>query len=49
MELQGIEDIEHDESVGFELITTDDMDDIGLPEIVRRIRARVGNSPVYLR
>jgi len=47
--LQGIEDIENDESVGFQLISTDDIDDIGIPEIVRRIRARVGDSPVYLR
>ncbi|KAF8528090.1 arginase family-domain-containing protein [Hysterangium stoloniferum] len=46
--LMGIEDIEHDTSVGFELITTDDIDDYGVAEIIRRIRARVGDSPVYL-
>ena len=46
---QGLGDIENDESTGFELITTDEIDDVGIPDIVRRIRQRVGNSPVYLR
>jgi Arginase family len=44
-----LEDIEHDESVGFELISTDDIDDIGIPAIIAQIRQRVGTSPVYLR
>ena len=44
-----MEDIEHDESVGFELISTDDIDDIGIPAIIAQIRERVGTSPVYLR
>lgn len=44
-----MEDIQHDESVGFELISTDDIDDLGLPEIVRRVRKRVGQKLVYLR
>jgi agmatinase len=48
-ELQGFEDIEHDRQVGFEMVTTDDIDDLGIPEIVRRIRKRVGETPVYLR
>lgn len=47
--LAGLQDIQHDESVGFELISTDDIDDLGIPEIVRRIRKRVGRKPVYLR
>jgi agmatinase len=34
--------------VGFQLITTDDIDDLGIPEIIRRIRERIGTSPVYL-
>ncbi|KAI0347684.1 arginase deacetylase [Trametopsis cervina] len=46
--LAGEIDLEHDEEVGFELISTDDIDDLGIPEIVRRIRNRVGDSPVYL-
>ncbi|KAG8933479.1 hypothetical protein FRC02_011768 [Tulasnella sp. 418] len=46
--LTGIEDLEHDESVGFQIITTDDIDDLGIPAIVDKIRTRVGNSPVYL-
>ncbi|KAJ7837376.1 Arginase/deacetylase [Mycena olivaceomarginata] len=33
---------------GFQLITTDDIDDLGVSEIIRLIRERVGSSPVYL-
>lgn len=46
--LQGTIDLEHDQETGFELISTDDIDDLGIPEIIKRIRARVGDSPVYL-
>jgi len=44
----GEADLENDEAVGFQLISTDDIDDLGIPEIVKRIRRRVGTSPVYL-
>lgn len=47
--LQGVEDIDNDEAVGFQLISTDDIDDYGVNEIIRRIRKRIGDSPVYLR
>lgn len=46
---QGPELIEHDEEVGFELIMADDIDDLGTDEIVKHIRQRIGDSPVYLR
>lgn len=46
---QGIADLENDESVGFQLISTDDIDDYGVAAIIKRIRERVGDSPVYLR
>lgn len=46
--LTGLDDIEHDEAVGFKLITTDDIDDHGISEIIRRIRDRVDDTPVYL-
>ncbi|KAI0784994.1 arginase family-domain-containing protein [Abortiporus biennis] len=46
--LGGIQDIENDENVGFQLVTADDIDDLGINEIIRRIRARIGDSPVYL-
>ncbi|KAL0951705.1 hypothetical protein HGRIS_008380 [Hohenbuehelia grisea] len=46
--LAGMEDIENDEAVGFHLITTDDIDDLGIPAIVKKIRDRVGDTPVYL-
>jgi agmatinase len=38
-----------DEDVGFNVISTDDLDDIGINEVIRRIRARIGDNPVYLR
>jgi hypothetical protein len=31
------------------MITTDDIDDYGIPAIIERIRKRVGETPVYLR
>lgn len=31
------------------MISTDDIDDYGVTEIIKRIRERVGDSPVYLR
>ena len=47
--MQGPGDIDNDGAVGFQIIATDDIDDLGIPEIVKRIRTRVGDSPVYLR
>ena len=38
-----------EEVVGFKIISTDDIDDIGVNEVIRRIRERIGDSPVYLR
>ena len=49
MDGQGPELIEHDEQVGFELIMADDIDDLGTDEIIKHIRQRIGDSPVYLR
>ncbi|KAF7307470.1 Agmatinase 1 [Mycena indigotica] len=46
--LAGPEDLENDDKVGFQLISTDDIDELGIPEIVKIIRKRVGNTPVYL-
>ncbi|KZT74972.1 Arginase/deacetylase [Daedalea quercina L-15889] len=46
--LQGYGDIENDESVGFQLISTDNIDDYGVNAIIKRIRDRIGDSPVYL-
>ena len=41
--------MENDIQSGFQAITTDDIDTHGVEEIVKRIRKRVGDSPVYLR
>ncbi|KAJ3010957.1 hypothetical protein NUW54_g2324 [Trametes sanguinea] len=46
--LTGMADIDNDASVGFQLISTDDIDDYGVAAIIKRIRDRVGDSPVYL-
>lgn len=46
--LMGEVDLENDEAVGFQLVSTDDIDDLGVAEVIRRIRTRVGDSPVYL-
>ncbi|KAI9454139.1 arginase family-domain-containing protein [Lactarius psammicola] len=37
-----------EETVGFKIVSTDDIDDIGINEVIRRIRERIGDSPVYL-
>ncbi|KAG6851326.1 hypothetical protein H0H93_005724 [Arthromyces matolae] len=47
--MQGISDLEIDNEVGFQLISSDDLDDLGVAEVIRRIKNRVGTSPVYLR
>ncbi|KZT43731.1 Arginase/deacetylase, partial [Sistotremastrum suecicum HHB10207 ss-3] len=44
----GVADLEHDASVGFKLISTADIDEIGTEGIIRSIRERVGDGPVYL-
>ncbi|KAH7343472.1 arginase deacetylase [Rhizoctonia solani] len=46
--MAGIEDIEHDQNVGFSLITTDDIDDLGADGIADKIKKHVGDKPVYL-
>ncbi|CCO28132.1 agmatinase [Rhizoctonia solani AG-1 IB] len=44
----GIQDIEHDQDVGFSMITTDDIDQLGADGIAHKIREHVGDKPVYL-
>ncbi|KDR85666.1 hypothetical protein GALMADRAFT_53499 [Galerina marginata CBS 339.88] len=43
--LGGFEDLTNDESVGFQVISTDDIDDLGIPTIITKIRQRIGDSP----
>ncbi|KAJ7115976.1 Ureohydrolase [Mycena epipterygia] len=40
--------LEHDDSVGFQVISTDDIDDYGIAQVIKKIRQRIGSSPVYL-
>ncbi|SOV04730.1 related to CAR1 - Arginase [Ustilago sp. UG-2017a] len=46
--LGSYDDIEHDSSIGFDIIISDDIDDLGIPTIISNIRERVGTMPVYL-
>lgn len=46
--LAGTVDLENDASDGFQYVSGDDIDDLGIPEIIKRIRTRIGSSPVYL-
>ncbi|KAI0295015.1 Arginase/deacetylase [Russula brevipes] len=39
---------EDEDVVGFKVISTDDIDDLGIHEVIRRIRARIADNPVYL-
>ncbi|KZV64227.1 Arginase/deacetylase [Peniophora sp. CONT] len=46
--MAGVGDIQNDEEVGFKIVSTEDIDDIGIDEVIRRVRAQVGENPVYL-
>ncbi|KAJ6583014.1 arginase deacetylase [Mycena vulgaris] len=39
--------VENDESVGFAVISTEDLDDYGIKNVIKKIRDRVGTGPVY--
>mgnify|MGYP001593557341 CR=1 FL=1 len=41
-------DDETDNRVGFNTVTADEIEDIGYRGVIKRIRDRVGDSPVYL-
>jgi hypothetical protein len=45
---QGPSDLDDDITAGFQLIHAFDIDDLGVPEVVRRIKERIGNSPVVI-
>ncbi|KAJ7454743.1 hypothetical protein FB451DRAFT_1184600 [Mycena latifolia] len=46
--MSGPQDIAHDDTVGFQVISTDDIDDYGISRVIKKIRQRIGDSPVYL-
>lgn len=41
-------DLLHDEAVGFQVFTTDDIDDMGADGIAAALKKRLGKGPVYL-
>jgi hypothetical protein len=45
---QGPSDLDDDVTAGFQLIHAFDIDDLGVPEVVRRIKQRIGDSPVVI-
>jgi agmatinase len=42
------DDLKDDARFGFEVVTSDDLDLVGVAEIVQRIRDRVGETPLYI-
>ncbi|WAB81788.1 agmatinase [Microcella daejeonensis] len=42
------QDLRDDERLGFAVITSDDLQDEGLPRAIERMRARLGDAPVYV-
>lgn len=40
--------MQNDLEVGFIIVSAEDIDDIGVNGVIKRIRDRVGNNPVYL-
>ncbi|EKD00234.1 hypothetical protein A1Q2_05411 [Trichosporon asahii var. asahii CBS 8904] len=45
---QSMNDLLHDEAVGFQVFTTDDIDDMGADGIAAALKKRLGKGPVYL-
>jgi agmatinase len=46
--LYGPEDLQDSRDLGYALLTTDDVRELGIPETVSRIRERVGDAKVYV-
>ncbi|CAE6363124.1 unnamed protein product [Rhizoctonia solani] len=46
--MTGYRDIQHDQQVGFSMITTDDIEELGTEGIVQAIKRRVAEKPVYI-
>jgi agmatinase len=45
---QGYDDLKHDDVVGFQIITTDDIEEMRIKGIVEAIKRRVKDTPCYL-
>lgn len=41
-------DLLHDEAVGFQVFTTDDIEEMGPEGMAKKLKKRLGNGPVYL-
>ncbi|CAN5534247.1 agmatinase [soil metagenome] len=41
-------DLEASRELGFELVTTDEVREVGIPEVISRVRERVGDAKTYL-
>jgi len=46
--LSGVSDWSEHKRLGFDIVTSDDLTDLGFAEVIRRMRQRVGNQPTYV-
>lgn len=46
--LYGAEDLTDDERLGFTIVTSEDIEEHGVPAAIERIRARIGDKPLYI-
>ncbi|HEU4808879.1 MAG TPA: arginase family protein, partial [Homoserinimonas sp.] len=42
------EDLTDDERLGFTIVTSEDIEEHGVPAAIERIRARIGDKPLYI-
>ncbi len=46
--LYGVEDLTDDARLGFAIVTTEDIEEHGVPAAIERIRNRIGDAPLYI-
>jgi agmatinase len=46
--LYGVEDLTDDARLGFAIVTTEDIEEHGVPVAIERIRDRIGDAPLYI-
>jgi agmatinase len=46
--LYGVEDLSDDARLGFAIVTSEDLEEHGVAAVIERIRARIGDAPLYI-
>jgi agmatinase len=46
--LYGVEDLSDDARLGFAVVTSEDLEEHGVPAAIDRIRSRIGDAPLYI-